>query len=120
MKTVSQDTIDRLRSGNMTVDEIRPHLHGNSAIIRCQAIEAMAGKIASNPEILHEVVDAIVDPINSTRLMGAISVAHVGLKNLFGSSQAAKENAKQLLANWPEAERDDLLWFLKSERVAID
>ena len=119
MKLVSQDLIDRLKSGSMTVDEIRLNLYDNSAVVRCQAIEAMVAKIVSHPEVLHEVVNAIRDPKNAIRLMGTISVAHVGLKSLFGSSQEAKEYAKQLLANWDETERDDLLWFLKSEGVVI-
>ena len=114
-----QDTIDRLQSGSMKVDEIRPYLYDESAIVRSQAIAAMTGRIGSNSELLREVVDAIVDPVNSTRLMGTVSVAHVGLRHLFAASESTKKAARELVATWPASERDDLLWFLKSEGIQL-
>lgn len=105
----------------MSVDEIRQHLHDVGALARCHAIEAMVGKVATNPEVLQEVVTAIVDPVNSTHILGTISVAHIGLKSLFGSScESARQAAKHLLATWPLPDRDDLLWYLKSEGMSVD
>ena len=120
MKILLQVLIDNLRSGNMTVDEIRPYLQDTAAVVRGHAIEAMAAKIADNPSLLQEVVDVILDQNNSIRLMGTISVAHVGLKSLVESSSlAANQKAKQLLVTWPEPDRGDFLWFLKSEGVSV-
>jgi hypothetical protein len=103
----------------MQVDEIRSYLHDDSAIVRSHAIEAMTGRIGSNSELLREVLDAIVDAVNSTRLMGTVSVAHVGLRHLFAASESTKKAARELVATWPASERDDLLWFLKSAGIQL-
>lgn len=101
----------------MQVDTIRPYLHDESAIVRSQAIAAMTGRIGSDSNILREVVDAIVDPVNSTRLLGTVSVAHIGLKHLLEASESTRKAALELLEAWPASERDDLFSFLKSEGV---
>lgn len=95
-----QELIDRLTSGTMHLDEIRSYLHHPAAIVRVNAIEALAAKLKTNPEVLQEVLEAVLDPKNSIRLMGTISIAHVGVASLLRSScDAAREAVKQLLAN---------------------
>lgn len=115
-----QNTINRLQSGSMHVDEIRPYLHDESAIVRSQAIAAMTSRIENDSDLLREVVDAIVDPENSTRLMGTVSVAHIGLKHLLEASESTRKAALELLETWPASERENLFWFLKSEGIAFN
>ena len=83
-------------------------------------IAAMTSRIGNNSDLLREVVDAIVDPVNSTRLMGTVSVAHIGLKHLLEASESTRKAALELLEIWPASERDELFWFLKSEGIAFD
>lgn len=124
MKTMThpvQELIDRLRDGRMLLEEIRPHLHHPAAIVRSHAIEAIAAKLQTNPEVLQKLLEAVVDPANSIRLMGTISVAHVGVASLLRSStEEARQAAKRLVATWPQPDRDDLLWYLKSEGLSVD
>jgi hypothetical protein len=116
-----QELIDRLRGSGMLLDEIRPHLHHGAALVRSHAIEAMAGKLQANPEVLPELLEAVVDPANSIRLMGTISVAHVGVASLLRAScDEARQGVKRLLATWPQPDRDDLLWYLESEGLSVD
>jgi hypothetical protein len=66
--------------------------------------------------LLSALRDVATSPANQVRPTGTISVAHVAVGCLFrvGSGHAAGL-AKDLLAHWPEPDRSDLLWYLKSE-----
>ena len=102
----------------MSLDQIRPYLHDAAAIVRVNAIEAMAAQSQSNEEVLLELLEVIVEPANSIRLMGTISVAHVGIASILRCScEAAKQAVKRLVSDWPEPDRDDLLWYLESVGV---
>lgn len=56
----------------------------------------------------------------ATRLFGTITVSQIVMARLGVSrGQLCRECFLRLLHEWPEQDRADLLWFLKSEGVQI-
>jgi hypothetical protein len=102
--------------------ELLELLRNKSKLSKGRALAALARRTRNDVSLVREVISAISDPANQeTRIMGTISVSHIGVACLleFGSSRT-KELVKQLLEHWPEPDRSDLLWFLKSESISID
>jgi hypothetical protein len=111
-----QALIDRLRSGNMPVSEVIGLLRDPAAVIRVNAVEALVVRARHDQKLLKELVAAASEPANGVRLMGTISVAHVAVGCLLRvGTDAANEAANNLLNAWPEPDRADLMWYLKSE-----
>jgi hypothetical protein len=111
-----QKLIDRLRSGNASVDEIRSLLHASSIVVRANALEALVPHAKSDHSLLTDLTTAISDPKNQARLMGTITLAHLAIASLFRvGSEKATEIANELIDTWPETDRSDLEWYLKSE-----
>jgi len=97
-------------------------LSSESKLSKGRALAALARRTKEDESLVNETVAAISDPANKeTRIMGTISVSHIGVACLldFGSSKT-KELIKHLLKQWPEPDRSDLLWFLKSQSISID
>ena len=93
-----------------------------SKLIRGRALAALARRSKQDEGLVSHVLAAISNPENrDTRLMGTISVSHLGVACLFefGSSKT-RELVRQLLEDWPEPDRTDLLWFLKSQEISLD
>jgi hypothetical protein len=56
-----------------------------------------------------------------SRLIGTVTVSHMGLAALLRYGGAKdKEATRELLKNWPEPDREDLLRFLKGESLLED
>ena len=116
-----QSLIDQLRSGHAPLSEIRRLLHHPGAIVRVNAIVALISHAKNDRGSLKELIAAASNAENSVCLMGTISVAHVAVSCLLRvDTEEAVEAAKALLSNWPEPDRTDLTWYLKSEGLAID
>ena len=66
--------------------------------------------------LIEDFIVAAKNPINEIRLMGMISVAHVAIGCLYQTGTTpALGAATELLATWPEPDRSDLVWYLRSE-----
>jgi hypothetical protein len=67
-------------------------------------------------------VSEITDPKNiDARLIGTVSVSHIGITCLLATDTAhAREAVRNLFCTWPEPDRSDLLWLLKSEGLSVD
>jgi len=111
-----QRLVDRIRSGNVPAAELRGLIHHQSPVIRVNALEALAAQAEPHSGVVAELIAAAGDPVNKSRLMGTVSVAHVAVACLlrFATSEAV-EAANALLNTWAEPDRTDLIWYLKSE-----
>ncbi len=110
-----QSLIDRILTGATTFRELRELRQHPNALVRSNAIRALA----PSPEVseaIEELVAAAEDSANATRLMGTIRVSHLAVESLFrlGTPEAFRV-AETLLCEWPEPDRSDLLWYLRSE-----
>ena len=112
----SQKTVSRLRSGETPLGEVIDLLHDTSIVVRANALEALIPHVQHDDRLLEQLKAAVVEPENQVRLVGTISVAHVALGCLLrvGGGKAT-EVAKSLIDTWPEPDRTDLLWYLRSE-----
>lgn len=116
MTKSAQETVRHLRSGEVSVEDIRRLLHDDSIVVRANALEALVNHARHEEGLLHEIREAATSPENQIRLMGTISVAHVAVACLMRvGGDRAVEAARGLIASWPEPDRTDLLWYLKSE-----
>lgn len=116
MTKTAQETVQLLRSGEVPVEDIRRLLHDDSIVVRANALEALVNHARHGEGLLDEIREAATSPENQVRLMGTISVAHVAVACLMrvGGDRAVAV-ARDLIASWPEPDRTDLLWYLKSE-----
>jgi hypothetical protein len=116
-----QGLVDRVKSGAMPTAEVRALLHHQSPLVRANAIEALIRPARHDKGLLEELIAAASDPVNKVPLMGTISVAHVAVGYLLrvGTAEAV-EAATVLLKQWPQPDRTDLTWYLKSEGLEID
>lgn len=91
-----------------------------SAFYRAHALSALARRSIQDEILLDQIVQGITDSKNiQARVMGTISVSHIVIASLLQTNQPkAKEKVKNLLETWPESDRSDLLWFLKSEGIS--
>ena len=98
-------------------------LHSNSRLNRARALSALARRSSQEEAIIGQVLNGITELKNrETRLLGStISVSHIGFATLweFGLP-SAREALLRLLQDWPEPDRTDLLWFLKSQSISIE
>lgn len=116
MTGTAQQTVRHLRSGEVPIEDIRRLLHDTSIVVRANALEALVDHARHGQGLLDEIRKAAISPENQSRLMGTISVAHVAVACLMRvGSDRAVEAARDLIASWPESDRTDLFWYLKSE-----
>ncbi len=86
---------------------------------RARAIAALARKVRTFAELREAVGQEIMRPdLIGFRLMGTITVAQVGVAALLGSNDPESQHlGSTLLAAWPESSKEDLLWFLGSQKI---
>jgi len=98
-------------------------LHSNSRLYRARALSALARRSSQEEAITPQVLNVITESKNrEARLLGStISVSHIGFATLweFGLP-SVRESLRRLLQDWPEPDRTDLLWFLKSQSISIE
>ena len=59
-----------------------------------------------------------INPDNRVHLMGTISVAHVAVACLLRmGTRSGTATANELVQAWPEPDRSDLIWYLRSEEI---
>jgi len=111
--------LNKVKSKDTATAKLRVLLNHEAILVRVNAADALAQRIHLDGEIVDDLVRAAINPSNSgARLMGTITVSHVIVGALLKSQErTAVEAGQQLLAQWPNSERTDLLWYLKSERI---
>jgi len=113
-----QQAIDVINSRQLPLGELRHYLFHASPLVRANAIVVVAEHIQEDGPLLNEVVGFAKNPDHSFRLMGATSVGHMAVLGLLRSRcDAARRAGLELVKSWPEADRQDLVWFLESEGV---
>ena len=111
-----QGVVTALVRGETPLDAIRTHLRDPGAVVRGNALYALIPHAKADAGLTEDIVEAAKNPINEVHLMGTISVAHVAVGCLYQiGTQTALNAATELLVTWPEPDRSDLLWFLRSE-----
>lgn len=88
---------------------------------RARAVAALARLSAGNVPLLEKVAHEILSPdILRFKLMGTITVAQVGLAALLVSSDPqVRERALLIMDEWPAPQREDLNWYLKSQKINV-
>ena len=97
-------------------------LHSNSRLNRARALSVLARRSSQEKAVIDQVLDGITEPKNKdARLMGStISVSHIGFATLWAFGlPSIRQSLSKLLQDWPEPDRTDLLWFLKSQAISI-
>ena len=116
MTTTAQSIVDRLKQPDVSQDEVQKYLQHDAALVRVNAIEAAARLAKENERLIAIIANAAQQPQNAVRLLGTATVGHVAVGCLLHiGSPRATEVAMQLVDGWPENERGDLIWYLKSE-----
>ncbi len=102
-------------------DRLRELLRSGTKSERARAMGALARRAASNPSLRAEVLAALTDPDHrAMRIMGTISIAHIGVACLYrASDDDVRRQVQQLITAWPEPDRTDLLWFLRSQSLSV-
>ncbi len=111
-----QHAIDAVKTRRLPLAELRKFLHHPSPVVRANAVEIVTEAIGDNGSLLGEVVEFARKPENSFRLMGTIRVGYFAVLGLLRSPiEAVRQAGTDLLTTWPEADRDDLVYFVQSE-----
>jgi hypothetical protein len=116
-----QATIDRILGGQVSGPELLAFIASHpSPLVRANAIGQLprAGDLPPT-QIAAALEIAATDPAHRFRLMGIITVGHLAVAALFRVSGMA-ERAAALVSGWPEPDRQDLVWFLRSEGISIE
>jgi uncharacterized Fe-S center protein len=115
-----QELIDRLREGPCSLEETRALACHPAALVRVNAIDRL-GRLASTEEVaIDDLRRAATDAVNQTQLMGTTRVAHVALATLLRvGTDVADQTAQELIDDWPESDKQDLLWYLQSEGLPV-
>jgi hypothetical protein len=105
----------------LSTQQLRQLLNKGTKPERARAMGAFARRASMDATLRDEALAAISDQTNRTlRVMGAISIAHIGVACLFylGSADLPAQLCA-LIAQWPEPDRGDLLWFLRSQGIDL-
>jgi hypothetical protein len=96
-------------------------LDSNAGFYRAHALAALAKRTSQDETLISTIIENIRDPKNvETRIIGTISVSHIGIANLLqANSSKAREAAKDFVNSWPEPDRNDLFKFLRSESITF-
>lgn len=112
----AQVIVKALVKGEVSLAGIRELVRHPAAVVRTNALNALVRHAKADDGLLHDIIAAAREPLNEVRLMGTITVSHVAVGCLYQvGSPAALEAAMELLATWPEPDRSDLVWYLRSE-----
>ena len=99
-------------------------LNHPSVIARACAITELGQRLENkfNAKLFDLIVQSVKDKQNQTQYVkGLISVAHIGMSVLCKLNYPEiKIVINQLLQFWDETDRNDLLWFLKSEGIEVN
>jgi len=115
-----QQLINEIKSRQLPLSKLREYLHHDSPLVRANAVEVFLEHVPADESLLDEVVAFAKSPDHTFRLMGTTSVAHVAVLGLMRSRlEQARLAGEKLVRTWPEPDRQDLIWFLKSEGIEL-
>ena len=121
MTTTAQSIVDRLKQPEVSQDEVLKYLRHDAALVRVNAIEAAARLAKDNDRLIGIISNEARRPENAVRLLGTATVGHVAVGCLLRIANAqAEKAAMELVKEWPENDRGDLTWYLKSEGLLND
>lgn len=105
-----------------STEELRRQLDVGGKPNRARAIGALARRAARDESLHDEIFAKLADPtIRAQRFMGTISLAHIAMACLWiAATPPVIARARQLLETWPEPDRSDLLWFLRTQDIAVE
>ena len=116
-----QQTIDAIKSGRLSLSELRSFLLHPSPLVRANAVGSVAERIGEDGTLLEEVVAFAKNPEHAFRLMGTTTLAHLAVLALLRScSPVARQAGLDLVNQWQGVDRQDLIWFLKSEGITLE
>lgn len=122
----TQLLIDNISKDVYSPRDLRAFLNHGSIAVRATTLDAIArgsSRVSADEadEVVDDLSDAASNPTNRTLLLGTISLAHVAMASLFriGTPRAVSA-AWELIDRWPEPDRTDLLWYLRSESLVPD
>ena len=106
----------------MSTPDLLKRLQEKNILSRTRSLAALARRVTQDRGVVEQVVKAISDPENMhKRLMGTISISHIGFACLWeNGSTADRVLLYDLLNKWPEPDRTDLLWFLESQSILVE
>lgn len=85
--------------------------------VRGRALAAL-GKRAREPAEI-ALVTARIDQLRHERIMGTVSVAHLGVGGMLASGHDPTiAAARDLIAHWEQPDKTDLLWLLEDAGLA--
>jgi hypothetical protein len=86
-----------------------------------RAIGALARRSSFDSLLEERVITLLQHPnVRGDRFMGTISMAHIGvLAMIAGKGGVIPRSVFALYTVWPEPDRSDLLWFLRSQGVDV-
>lgn len=104
-----------------STDELRRLLKSGNRSERARAMGAIARRAATNESLADEVVSLVQSPeARAQRFMGSVSLAHIGVACLAASGgEPIRAQLVPVVNEWPEPDKTDLLWFLRSQQVAL-
>lgn len=109
--------LERLHDPQIPLEALLTHLNHDAALIRANVLFAHSARPATDVAIT-ALTHAAWTQENTVRLMGTISVAHVAVAALLRlGTEDARTAAQRLLELWPEPDREDLMWYLKTENL---
>lgn len=89
-----------------------------SPVVRANALMHLIAHVDHTNSVEGILKLAAINPDNRVPLMGTISVAHVAVACLLRlGTHSATATANELLQAWPEPDRSDLIWYLRSEEI---
>lgn len=108
-----------VKAAKATNQELLEMLESTLFLHRAAAMTEIGKRLKNdfNPTMLKAMIEAIDQPQNMTeRIRGTVSVSHVGVASLLEAEQPqALIAAADLINQWSEPDKSDLLWFLNAE-----
>ena len=115
-----QAAIDRVRSPDCPAEELLATLRTGAPIVVANVLDQMGNtNVVPRAAAIEALEAAARDPRFAFRLMGTITLAHLAVKALMQLGGEARDRAQALMHTWPEPDRSDLLWFLRSEGIEL-
>ena len=110
--------IESIRSGKVPDDELVSLLNHKSVLVRANVYELAASRAKLDSSWIPRLRAAAVDARSGQVVMGTVRLSHIAVACLLriGNRQAV-QLAEDLIARWPEPEKDDLLWYLRSQSL---
>jgi hypothetical protein len=117
MNSTEQNLSEKFEA--MSTKELKQIMENSSILNRVHAISTLSNRSNREQDLVGKITTAIVDPKNrNDRLMGTISVSHMGVASLLRSGNPeCIDAAHQLIEEWQGVDREDLIWYLKSESL---